>query len=146
MVLRKRDKKKVCGISTRFGAKKQHSSTVTAISNTSRICVSRSTLFPLSKLILEDLLNLEMIYQWHFSEDTILNAIETQMCNVAALICSSCPVQATWHTRGLLRHGGSAEEAKMSQMIGIAVARVYGARIDNITPVDEIDVNSKTTG
>ncbi|EXA34313.1 hypothetical protein FOQG_16685 [Fusarium oxysporum f. sp. raphani 54005] len=91
-----------------------------------------------------DLLNLEMIYQWYFSEDTILGPVETQMCNAAALTCSKCPVQAMWHTRGIIRHSGTIDEARFAQEIALAVAQIYGCKIDDITPVDKIDVASKS--
>lgn len=93
-----------------------------------------------------DLLNLEMIYQWYFSEDTILSPVETQMCNAAALICSNAPVQAMWHTRGIMRHSGSKEQAKFAQQLGLAVAGLYGCKTGEITKVEDIDVDSKSAG
>ncbi|KAK2038045.1 hypothetical protein LZ31DRAFT_599955 [Colletotrichum somersetense] len=40
-------------------------------------------------------LNTQLNYEYYISEDAILDPIETQMCNVAALICCNCPVQAS---------------------------------------------------
>ncbi|KAH7146504.1 hypothetical protein EDB81DRAFT_883912 [Dactylonectria macrodidyma] len=90
------------------------------------------------------LLNLEMIYQWYFSEDTILNPIETQMCNASALICSNCPVQAMWHTRGIVRHSGTKNQAKFAQEIGLAIASLYDCKTGEIVPVDDIDIGSQS--
>lgn len=90
-----------------------------------------------------DLLNLKHIYEWHFSEDAILGAVETQMANIAALICANCPVQAVWHTRGLVNHGGTMENAKLSQAIGLAIAALYQCKTGKITPVEEIDFTTK---
>lgn len=86
-----------------------------------------------------DLLNLRMIYEWHFSEDAILSNIETQMCNIAALICSNCPVQAKWHTKGLLRHGGNLKDAKLAHELGLAIAALCDCKTGNVEGIDTID-------
>jgi hypothetical protein len=80
-----------------------------------------------------------MLYEWYFAEEAILSATETQMCNTAALICSNCPVQAMWHTRGIVRLGGSLENAHFAQGLGLAVAELYGCKTGDIVPVDDID-------
>ena len=67
-----------------------------------------------------------MIYELWISETDILDAVETQCCNAVALICSGSPVQAMWHTRGIVRHGGTVALAKFAQDIGLAVANAYG--------------------
>lgn len=74
-----------------------------------------------------------------FSDDAILNPVETQMCNVAALICSNSPRQALWHTRGVLRHGGTIEQAKFAQELSLAAVEAFDCKIGHITKVDEID-------
>ena len=84
-------------------------------------------------------MNLESAYEWYISEDAILNNVQTQMCNVAALICSNCPVQAVWHTKGLIRHGGSMDMARFAHDLGLSIAELYGCKTGNVTPVDEID-------
>lgn len=89
--------------------------------------------------LLEDLLNQKMIYEWYISEDTILGPIETQMCNVAALICSNCPVQAMWHARGIVRHGGSISDARFAQDLGLAIAERNNCKTGDIVKVDDID-------
>lgn len=91
-----------------------------------------------------DLLNLKHIYEWHFSEDSILGAVETQSCNVAALICANCPVQAMWHARGLLRHGGALAQAKLAQAIGLEIAALYECKTGEIVPVEDIDITTKS--
>lgn len=85
-----------------------------------------------------------MIYEWHFSEDAVLGPVETQMCNTAALICSNCPVQAMWHTRGLLRHGGSVDQAKLAQGIGLEIATLYDCKTGDIVKVDDISLDVKS--
>lgn len=87
---------------------------------------------------LTDLLNLETIYEHWISEDSILNPIETQMCNVAAIICSNAPLQALWHTKGLIRHGGSVDQAKFVHDLALAIAKANGCTTGDITPVDSI--------
>ncbi|ETS72881.1 hypothetical protein PFICI_15404 [Pestalotiopsis fici W106-1] len=74
------------------------------------------------------LLNTQLAYEYYISEDAILTPIETQMCNIAALICCECPVQAMWHTRGLINHGGSMEEAQFAQDLGLAIAELSGCK------------------
>lgn len=91
-----------------------------------------------------DLLNLKLIYEMHMSEDAILSPVETQMSNVAALICSKCPVQAMWHTKGIVRHGGSKEEARFAQDLALQIARLYGCEIGEVTLVDDIDFDDAT--
>lgn len=90
------------------------------------------------------LLNLKMIYEWHFSEDTILSNVETQMCNVAALICSNCPVQVKWHTKGLIRHGGSIEDAQFAHDLGLAIAELSNCKTGNVESIDSIDFDDQT--
>ncbi|RAH84254.1 hypothetical protein BO86DRAFT_397120 [Aspergillus japonicus CBS 114.51] len=84
------------------------------------------------------LLNLEKIYELWISEDTILSPVETQMCNLAALVCGGSPVQAMWHARGVVRHGGTKEQIAFAQAIALAVAVEYGCRIGAVVPVEEI--------
>lgn len=85
-----------------------------------------------------------MIYEWHFAEDAILSNIETQMCNIAALICSNCPTQAKWHTKGLVRHGGSLDDARFAQKAGLAVAAMYDCKTGMIESVDDIDFDNQS--
>ncbi|KAK1967336.1 hypothetical protein LY78DRAFT_669148 [Colletotrichum sublineola] len=95
-------------------------------------------------LIAADYLNTQLHYEYYISEDAILNPIETQMCNIAALICSNCPVQVMWHTRGLMNHGGSMQEAKFAHQIGLAIAKLSDSEVGDITPVERIDFEHYT--
>jgi hypothetical protein len=90
-----------------------------------------------------DLLNLKYPYEFYFSEPTILSPVETQMCNAAALICSNCPVQAMWHTRGVLRLGGTMEQARFAQEVGLRVAEYFGCVTGDIVRVDDIDFDDE---
>ncbi|KAJ5951534.1 uncharacterized protein N7479_009947 [Penicillium vulpinum] len=90
------------------------------------------------------LLNLKMIYEWYLSEDAILSDVETQMCNSAALSCLDSPVQAMWHTRGVIRLGGTLDDARLAQDLGMKIARAYGCITDNIVMVDDLDFENNT--
>lgn len=75
-----------------------------------------------------DLLNVKTNYEMWMSEDAILSNIETQMCNTALLICNNSAEQALWHLRGLVRHGGTLDQARFAQeLLGLAVAKEFGA-------------------
>ncbi|KKK14622.1 hypothetical protein P175DRAFT_0492653 [Aspergillus ochraceoroseus IBT 24754] len=86
-----------------------------------------------------NLLVLDAVYGLWLTEDRILGPVETQMCNVAAMICSSCPVQATWHTKGLIKHGGGMQQARFVEEVALAVAAQYGCSTAGLVPVDRID-------
>lgn len=81
--------------------------------------------------------------EWYVSEDAILNFVETELVNAAALTCSNCPMQAMWHTRGIVRHGGTIEQARFAQEVALKIAEMYGAKTGEITPVDEIDFDDE---
>ncbi|EOD43912.1 putative carboxymuconolactone decarboxylase protein [Neofusicoccum parvum UCRNP2] len=84
------------------------------------------------------LVNMTIIYEHWVSEDAILSNVETQMCNTVALECIDSPVQALWHTRGIVRHGGTLEDARFAQDFGVAVANQFGCRTGELTKVDDI--------
>lgn len=86
-----------------------------------------------------DLLNIKTNYELWMSEDTVLSNVETQMCNTALLVCNNSPEQALWHLRGLVRHGGTLEQARFAQNLGLAVAEQFGAKSGNIARVDDIN-------
>ena len=43
-----------------------------------------------------------------------------------------------WHTRGVVRHGGTLEDARFAQDLGIAIAQEFQCQTGNITMVDDI--------
>ncbi|USP80430.1 uncharacterized protein yc1106_07704 [Curvularia clavata] len=91
------------------------------------------------------LLNTQLVYEYYFAEDAILNPVESQMCNIAALICCNCPVQAMWHTRGLINHGGTMSEAEFSHEFAVAIATLYGCKMGDLKPVNQIDFENYQT-
>jgi hypothetical protein len=92
-----------------------------------------------SSLFLLDLLALKFGYEYWFSENAILSNVQTQMCNAAALVCSNSPVQAMWHTRAIIRHGGNMDQARMAQDMALRIAQQYNCNTGNIIKVDDID-------
>lgn len=111
------------------------------------LCMSPAFPFLLNRLLTSplDLMNLKSAYENYFSEDQIINNIETQLCNTAALICSNCETQALWHTRGIVRHGGSVEQAEFAQELGLKIAEYYGAKTGSIMRVADMDWNDTTS-
>lgn len=73
------------------------------------------------------------------SENRILSDVETQMCNTTLLTCWDAPMQALWHTKGIVRLGGTAEQARFAQDLGIAIAKEFNCKTGHITMVDNID-------
>lgn len=82
---------------------------------------------------------LKLIYEHYVSEDAILSPLETQICYTVLLTCYNSPVQALWHTKGIVRHGGTLEQARFAQDLGLAIARQFGCKTGEITKVDEIE-------
>ena len=60
------------------------------------------------------------------------------MCNTALLTCWNSPEQALWHTRGVVRHGGTLEQARFAQDLGLAIAHQFDCKTGDITLVDKI--------
>ncbi|EXJ57741.1 uncharacterized protein A1O5_12531 [Cladophialophora psammophila CBS 110553] len=87
---------------------------------------------------LTDLLNIKTNYELWMSEDAILSNIETQLCNVALLICNNSPIQMLWHLNGLLQHGATREEAQFAQDLALAVARQFNAKTGDITKIEDL--------
>lgn len=77
--------------------------------------------------------------EWYVSEDGVLDFVETELVNAAALTCSNCPMQAMWHTRGIVRHGGSIEQARFVQEVALRIAKMYDAKTGDVMLVDQID-------
>ncbi|KAM0078882.1 hypothetical protein ACKRZS_008748 [Fusarium odoratissimum] len=82
-------------------------------------------------------------YEYWFSEDAILSLRETQICTTAAIMCVNSPTQAMWHTRGIVRVGGTMDEARLTQKMVLRIANKFGARTGDIVAVEDIDFNGK---
>ncbi|KAK4613526.1 hypothetical protein CLAFUW4_09317 [Fulvia fulva] len=80
---------------------------------------------------------------FYASEPSILSFIETELIYAAALTCSNVPQQAEWHTRGIVRQGGTKEQARQVQELSLKMAEMYDCRTGKITPVDEIEWDDK---
>lgn len=50
-----------------------------------------------------------------------------------------------WHTRGIIRHGGTSEDAWFAQKMALDIAKHYGAKTGDITPVDQIPMEDGTS-
>jgi hypothetical protein len=48
------------------------------------------------------------------------------------------------HTRGIVRHGGSKEDARFAQDLAIEITRWYGCDIGDVTLVDDIGFDDAT--
>jgi hypothetical protein len=44
-----------------------------------------------------------------------------------------------WHTRGIVRHGGTLEQARFSQDIGIAIASHFDCKTGDIIKVEDVE-------
>ncbi|KAF4435218.1 carboxymuconolactone decarboxylase [Fusarium acutatum] len=85
------------------------------------------------------LLLAEWGYAWWFSEDRILSLVETQIALAGGITLSNAPMQATWHTRGIVRCGGSREIAERSQNLYLEVGRKFNVLIGDVQLVQEMD-------
>ncbi|KAF7190726.1 hypothetical protein HII31_07885 [Pseudocercospora fuligena] len=83
--------------------------------------------------------------EWFISDDGIFRPHETCMCTAAAIICSNSPLQAMWHTRGIVRQGGTLYQAKFAQQLALGIAALYDARTGKIVPVEEIDFDDESS-
>lgn len=134
------EKKEARTTSTICGVSRAPKHSAKEPSNIPQITVSPSAISKQSqKPTLKDLLNIKTNYELWASEDAILSNIETQMSNVGLLICNNSPEQALWHLRGLVRHGGSLDQARFAQELGLAVAKQFDAKTGKILMVDEVD-------
>ncbi|KAF5016775.1 hypothetical protein F66182_11431, partial [Fusarium sp. NRRL 66182] len=80
-------------------------------------------------------------YDWWFSEDRILSLVETQIALAGGITLSNAPMQATWHTRGIVRCGGTKELAERSQDLFLEVGRKFNSLIGDVQLVKEMDFN-----
>ncbi|KAM0244420.1 hypothetical protein ACHAP5_006222 [Fusarium lateritium] len=82
-------------------------------------------------------------YEYWLSEDAILSLRETSICTTAAIMCINSPTQAMWHTRGIVRLGGTMEEARLTQDMVLRIAKKFDAKTGDIISVDDIDFDDK---
>lgn len=43
-----------------------------------------------------------------------------------------------WHIRGIVQHGGTIEDARLAERIGLAVVELHEVKTGHIIPVDQI--------
>lgn len=86
-----------------------------------------------------------MTLDWYISEDGIFKPFETCMLTSAATICSNSPVQAMWHTRGIVRQGGTKTQAEFAQQLALRIAELYDVKTGKIVPVDQIDFDDDSS-
>ncbi|SCV48559.1 uncharacterized protein FFB14_10445 [Fusarium fujikuroi] len=72
-------------------------------------------------------------------EDRILSLVETQIALAGGITLSNAPMQATWHTRGIVRCGGSRELAERSQNLYLEVGRRFNVLVGDVQLVQEMD-------
>jgi hypothetical protein len=58
-------------------------------------------------------------------------------------MCVNSPTQALWHTRGIVRVGGTIEESRLTQEMVLRIANRFGAKTGDIVAVDDIDFDGK---
>lgn len=51
-------------------------------------------------------------------------------------------MQAIWHTRGILRFGGTMEDACFAQKLALRIAKHYGVDTKDVKDVNEIDYDN----
>jgi hypothetical protein len=66
------------------------------------------------------------------------------MCTAACITCCNSPLQALWHTRGIVRLGGTVEQARFTQNLALRIAQIFGATTGVILSVDKIDWEDRT--
>ncbi|PIA96176.1 hypothetical protein CB0940_10465 [Cercospora beticola] len=75
---------------------------------------------------------------WIVAEDTIFSFAETCMLNSATMFCSNNAEQAMWHVRGIVRQGGTREQAQWTQDLALRVAEICEVRVKRVVPFEEI--------
>jgi len=79
-------------------------------------------------------------------EDTIFKSHETCMLNAAASICSMNGGVAMWHVRGVVRQGGTMEQAKLAQDVGLGIKEMFRDEKppgDLVVDFDQIDFEDR---
>jgi hypothetical protein len=75
-----------------------------------------------------------MEYGYCLADFSILTPVETSQCVVASLIPQDVATQIRWHTRGLVRNGGSEKDLKHTVDITTAITDALGLKIASPIP------------
>ncbi|EMF12469.1 uncharacterized protein SEPMUDRAFT_117057 [Sphaerulina musiva SO2202] len=76
---------------------------------------------------------------WLVSEPEIFTAPETCMLNGSAMICSRSGRQAYWHVRGVVRQGGTKEQAQLAQELALEIAGLYGVDVGGVVQWEDFE-------
>lgn len=79
------------------------------------------------------------VLDYVISEDAILDLVDTELCMTAALICSQNPGQAVWHSKGIIRQGGTLDDVRLTHQVALRMAELYGCNVGDLPSVDSID-------
>jgi hypothetical protein len=73
------------------------------------------------------------------SDYSVHNAVATMALLITALVCMDCPLQAAWHVKGYVRHGGRKEDVQEVVEFAKEIARAAGVELKNPLPgVEEV--------
>lgn len=75
---------------------------------------------------------------WFIAENEIFSFAETCMLNAATMLCSNSAEQAMWHVRGVVRQGGTREQAAFAQELALRVAEVCEVKVKGVVSFEEI--------
>ena len=70
-----------------------------------------------------------MEYGYCLADFGILSPVETSQCVVASLIPQDVATQIRWHTRGLVRNGGTETDLKYAVDITTMITDALGLKI-----------------
>ncbi|KAH8176645.1 hypothetical protein LIA77_05063 [Sarocladium implicatum] len=74
------------------------------------------------------------IYGYYQAETSILDAVTTSQLNIATLIPMDVTAEVAWHTRGLIRNGGTEEQLNAAQDIALTVCAICEVQLKNEMP------------
>ncbi|KAK5175293.1 uncharacterized protein LTR77_000431 [Saxophila tyrrhenica] len=89
-----------------------------------------------------------LVLIWIIADDSLYAPHETCMLNAAAMICSMNGAQSMWHTRVVVRQGGTMAQARLARDLGVAVKELYrdvevpGDRVADFEKIDFEDLVS----
>lgn len=73
------------------------------------------------------------------SDCSVHNAVATMVLLITVLVCMDCPLQAAWHVKGYVRHGGRKEDVHEVVEFAKEIAGVAGVELKNLLPgVEEV--------